>query len=111
MIARCPTCYVGIYGDYGADDGAWWTFIRAGTLDEESKRNVKPDVHVFTSTKLDFVDLSGEKERGVPILEGMYEPSQVWRKDAMERLEVLNQQIEKVKKSKEGVEKGKEESK
>jgi hypothetical protein len=90
MMARCPNCFVVLYSDYG-EDGTWDTFVRAGTLDAESKKSIKPDVHIFTSTKLDWVDLTSEKERGIPILEGSYRRAQVWRKDALERYNVLKQ--------------------
>jgi hypothetical protein len=50
---------------------------------------MKPDVHIFTSTKLDWVDLTGEKERGVPIYEGYYRRSEVWSKEANARFDIL----------------------
>lgn len=75
--------------------------MKVGTLDDESKNTVKPDVHIFTSTKLDWVDLTSEKERGVPILEKSYLRSQVWRKDANERYDVLEQKMDAAKKAEE----------
>jgi hypothetical protein len=101
MMARCPNCYVVLYGDYG-EDGTWTTFVRAGTLDDESKKTVKPNVHIFTSTKMDWVDLTSEKERGIRIMEGSYRRSQVWRKDALERYDVLIQKINEAKQVDEG---------
>ena len=65
--------------------------MRAGTLDDESKKTVKPDVHIFTSTKMDWVDLTSEKERGVPVMEESYRWSQVWRRDAIERLQKMKE--------------------
>ena len=97
MIARCPNCYVALYSDYGGD-GTWTTFVRAGTLDDESKSAAKPDVHIYTSTKLDWVDLTGEKERGIPVFENTYKRVDVWRKDANERFDVLKQRMDEAKK-------------
>jgi hypothetical protein len=109
MIARCPNCYVVVYSDYG-DDGTWVTYVRAGTLDEESKKNVKPSIHIFTSTKFDWIDLTSEKERGVPIMEEFYKWSQVWGKDELERYEMLKQKRNRAKEVEQGADKGKEES-
>jgi hypothetical protein len=107
MIARCPNCYVVLYSDYGGD-GTWTTYVRVGTLDDESKKTVKPDIHIFTSTKMDWIDLTSEKERGVPIMEEFYKWSQVWRKDALGRLDVLKQKMNEAKRAEEGADKGKE---
>jgi hypothetical protein len=96
MMARCPKCYVVLYGDYG-EDGTWMTFVRVGTLDDESKETAKPDVHVFTLTKMDWVDLTDEKEKGVPIMEGASQRNDVWRKDALERYDLLMQKINAMK--------------
>ncbi|RAO74118.1 uncharacterized protein BHQ10_010130 [Talaromyces amestolkiae] len=90
--ARCPKCYVVIACDYG-DDFTWTTFVKVGTLDDESRKKVRPDVHIHTSSKMDWVDLSSEKERGIPVLEAGYKAVQVWRKDALERFELLKQKM------------------
>ncbi|KKY13898.1 putative glutathione-dependent formaldehyde-activating [Phaeomoniella chlamydospora] len=86
--------------DYG-DDFTWTTFVDAGTLDDQSKQTVKPDVHINTSTKMDWVDLTSEKERGIQVLEKDYKASQVWRKDALERFDVLKQRRKKAKEEEE----------
>jgi DNA phosphorothioation-dependent restriction protein DptG len=85
--------------------------VRAGTLDDEIKKTVKPDVHIFTSAKMDWVHLTSEKERVVPVMEEYYHRTQVWRKDALERFDVLEQKIDAADKAEEGADKGKEESK
>ncbi len=54
--------------------------------------------------------MTSEKERGVLIMEESYRWSQVWRKDAIARLDLLKQKIDKAKKAEEGAGKGKEES-
>lgn len=96
MVARCPNCQIALYSDYGGD-GTWMAFVSTGTLDDESK-TVKPDAHIFTTTKMDWLDLTSEKERGVPVMEGYYQRSQVWRKDALERFDLLKEKIEAAKK-------------
>jgi hypothetical protein len=95
-IARCPNCHIVIACDYG-DDFTWTTFVKAGTLDDESRKRARPEAHIFTTTKLDWVDLTSEKERGIPILEASYKAVNVWRKDALERFEVLKQKMKKAK--------------
>ncbi|KAF2714816.1 hypothetical protein K504DRAFT_529080 [Pleomassaria siparia CBS 279.74] len=106
MIARCPTCYVALYGDY-VGDGAWTTFVKAGTLDDDGKKRVKPDVHIFTSTKMDWVDLTSERERGVPILEKGYKREDVWSREANERFAALKLKMDAAKKVEEMADQGK----
>lgn len=88
-------------------------FVRAATLNDESKKTaaVKPDVHIWTSTKMDWVDLTGEKARGVPIMEGPYRLHQVWRKEALERFTILKEEIGKGKKVEEQADRKMEQSK
>ncbi|KAF2867120.1 Mss4-like protein [Massariosphaeria phaeospora] len=100
--ARCPDCYVVLYSDYGGD-GTWKVFVRVGTLDDKT---IRPDVHIFTSTKLDWLDLTSEKEKGVPVFEGFYQRSRVWRKFALERFDVLKQKMDEVPKGEEEAKKG-----
>jgi hypothetical protein len=101
MMARCPNCYVVLYGDYG-EDGTWTTFVRVGTLDDESKKSVKPTAHIFTSTKMDWVDLTSEKEKSVPVYEGSYRRINVWRKEALDRYDALLQKINEAKQAEGG---------
>lgn len=49
---------------------------------------------------MDWVDLSSEKERGIPVLEAGYKAAQVWRKDALERFEALKQKMKKAEEEK-----------
>jgi hypothetical protein len=60
-------------------------FVKAGTLDDASRQQVKPDVHIFTDTKLDWVDLDAEKKRGVAVCEGFYKHEDVWSEESLER--------------------------
>ena len=51
-IFRCPDCQVAVFSEYGRPA---MRFVRAGTLDEPS--SVTPDAHIFTRTKLSWVEL------------------------------------------------------
>lgn len=94
MIARCPKCYVVVYSDYGKEGGKWTTFVRAGTLDDEAKILIKPDIHIFTSSKMEWVDLTSERERGVPIVEERaYTRREVWSKESNERFDALKRKM------------------
>ena len=64
---------------------------------EGSRQRVKPDVHIFTSTRVDWVDLSKEVERGVPVCEEYYVKEDVWSKESLERRKVLLEWVEKEK--------------
>ena len=83
--------------------------MRAGTLDDEGKRRTSSDAHVFTSTKLGWVHLSAERERGVSVWEEKHRKEEVWREDALERFKVLRGKI-LVAKREEEEGKGKEKS-
>ncbi|KAF2021980.1 hypothetical protein BU24DRAFT_384353 [Aaosphaeria arxii CBS 175.79] len=85
-IARCPNCYVALFSHYGGNERAT-TFVKAGTLDEASRRLVRPEIHIFTSTKAEWVDLEAEAKRGVPVFEGFYELDKVWNKESLQRRE------------------------
>lgn len=55
-------------------------FVRAGTLDKPEA--VTPDVHVYTRSKLPWLELP----RGVPAFESMYKIEEVWSAESKERL-------------------------
>lgn len=60
-IARCPKCSVAVWSHYymgGIRDMI--RFIRVGTTDDPAR--LPPDVHIFTQTKLPWVNLSEEKQ-------------------------------------------------
>src|SRR5580692_10266470 len=61
IIHRCPTCHVALWSHYGGRKHA--AFVRAGTLDKPNP--VKPDAHIFTRSKLPWVNLEG----GAPAFE------------------------------------------
>lgn len=104
LIARCPTCFVAVYSHYGEFKAAM--FVRVGTLADGSRQRVRPTVHIFTSTKLEWLDLSAEKERGVKIFEEYYDRDKVWTKESLERRLIMFKRLEE-EKAKEG---GKSES-
>ncbi|KAF2476492.1 uncharacterized protein BDR25DRAFT_300471 [Lindgomyces ingoldianus] len=97
-IARCSKCFVAVYSYY-AGAGSAVTFVRVGTLSEKdgSKDRVRPDVHIFTSSKMGWVDLSGEVERGAKVYEEYYVREEVWSPESLERRRVLAEKIEKEK--------------
>jgi hypothetical protein len=53
-IVRCPKCHVALWSHYPGG-GPALAFVRAGTLDDPDA--VKPDVHIYTSSKLSWVKL------------------------------------------------------
>ena len=87
LIARCPTCYVALYSHYGGKK--LFSFVRVGTLGEGSRQRVKPDVHIFTDTKVEWVDLKSEAERGAGVYDQFYDRKEVWSPESLERREVL----------------------
>ena len=50
---------------------------------------MRPDVHIFASEKVDWMDMRGEVERGVKVYEGFYEHEDVWSKESLERRDKL----------------------
>lgn len=91
LIAHCPNpnCNVDIFAHYGANKAT--VYLKTGTLDDESRKRVEPDVHIFTSTKVKWLDLRGEVEKGVPVCEEFYEREDFWSKESLVRLEKLRE--------------------
>jgi hypothetical protein len=79
-IWRCPECQIALYSQYTS---ARIRFVRAGTLDDPA--SVSPDVHIFTSTKVPWVELP----EGVPAFRSYYETEELWPPDSLARLEAL----------------------
>jgi hypothetical protein len=77
-IVRCPTCRVALWSHYGGA-GAAVNFVRVGTLDNPGL--FPPDIHIYTSTKLPWVQLGG----GAPVVEEFYRRSEHWPKESIER--------------------------
>ena len=75
----CGDCGTYLWSRYhGAPGDA--LFVRAGTLDQPEA--VKPDVHIFTRSKLPWLQLP----EGVPAFETFYKIDQVWSPESQERL-------------------------
>jgi hypothetical protein len=79
-IWRCPTCQVALYSKYTSPKVR---FVRAGTLDDPS--SVEPDVHIFTRSKLDWVELP----EYMPAFEVYYDMQALWPEASLERAEAL----------------------
>jgi hypothetical protein len=79
-IYRCPTCQVAVFSEYGRPEVR---FVRAGTLDDPSR--VRPDVHIFTRSKLSWVTLP----ESVPAFEVYYDSRALWPAASLERLEAI----------------------
>jgi hypothetical protein len=75
-IWRCPECQIALYSQYTTPR---IRFVRAGTLDDPA--SVSPDVHIFTSTKLPWVELP----EGVPSFSSYYETEKLWPAESLER--------------------------
>lgn len=77
-IWRCPDCQVALWSNY-AGSGEKVRFVRVGTLDHPGA--LPPDIHIYTSTKLDWITLPD----GVPAVEDYYRLSEVWSDESLER--------------------------
>nr|WP_321482876.1 GFA family protein [uncultured Cohaesibacter sp.] len=77
-IWRCPHCQVALWSNY-AGIGEKVRFIRVGTLDTPAA--LPPDIHIYTSTKLDWVQLP----EGLPAMPDYYNLDEIWPRDSIER--------------------------
>ncbi|MEW9919999.1 GFA family protein [Marimonas sp. MJW-29] len=83
-IARCPNCRVAVWSNYhmgGLKDRV--RFIRVGSLDDPNL--MPPDVHIFTSTKQNWVILPPMDKAA----EQFYDVNTTWSPDSLERLDAL----------------------
>jgi hypothetical protein len=81
-FSRCPSCRITLWSNYaGAGDAI--RCIRVGSLDQPDQ--MPPDVHIFTSTKQDWVTLSDE----VPVFEEYYRAKEVWPQESQQRYKTL----------------------
>jgi hypothetical protein len=76
-IFRCPECGVAVYSEYTRPEVR---FVRGGTLDDPAR--VAPDVHIFTRSKLPWVELPGD----VPAFEVYYDTKTLWPAASLDRL-------------------------
>lgn len=82
-VARCPSCKVALYSHYAGSARAM-AFVRVGTLDNPAA--CPPDVHIYTSTRLPWVNLDAAT---VPVLPGYYSPKELWPAAAQARFRAL----------------------
>jgi len=81
-ISRCPTCRIALWSTYaGAGDAI--RFVRVGSLDEAFR--LKPDIHIYTSTKLPWVILPAD----TPAVPEYYDRSKHWPTASLERRAAL----------------------
>lgn len=81
-IYRCPSCRIALWSDYGRRPKL--RFLRVGTLDEST--SVKPDVHIFTRSKLPWIGLPDS----VPAFEVYYDMKELWPAESLKRREALS---------------------
>ncbi len=79
-IYRCPSCQVAVFSEYTWPE---IRFVRGGTLDEPS--SVSPDVHIFTKSKLPWVELP----ESVPAFDVYYDRKTLWPPASNERIETV----------------------
>jgi len=76
-IFRCRNCRVALWSEY--QNRSEILFVRGGTL--ENPRAVAPDVHIYTRSKLPWVQLPDS----VPAFEAFYDPRTLWPAASLER--------------------------
>jgi len=76
-IYRCPDCQTALWSDYGRR--GVMVFVRVATLDEGS--DMAPDVHIFTRSKLPWVQLPP----GARSFEEYYDMSKEWPAESLAR--------------------------
>ena len=81
-IARCPTCRVAVWSNYGGSGDLAGTCAWARS-DEPDR--LPPDIHIFTMSKQPWVVLAP----GVPAVEEFYELEEHWPVQSLERLRAL----------------------
>ena len=75
----CDKCGTYLWSKYYASPGDT-LLVRVGTLDHPEA--VKPDVHIFTRSKLPWLDLP----KDVPAFEAFYDLKDVWSVESRDRL-------------------------
>jgi hypothetical protein len=76
----CGRCGTHVWSKYQASPGDT-VMVRVGTLDDPAA--VKPDVHIYTRSKMPWVALSTD----VPSFEEFYPLREVWRPESLARFE------------------------
>ncbi len=79
QMVRCPECQTTLWSHYsGIGDKV--SFVRAGTLDEPAL--TPPDIHIFTSTKLPWVQLPQD----IPAVREYYSRKDYWPEASIARV-------------------------
>jgi hypothetical protein len=81
-VYRCTACGTALWADYGGRP--WLRFVRATTLDERAA--LKPDVHIFTRSKLPWVRLPDDQ----PAFEVFYDMTSLWPPESLARREAAS---------------------
>ncbi len=76
-IHRCPHCQTALWSDYGRRPAI--RFVRTSTLDDPAA--FPPGVHIFTCSKLPWVDLSGP----IPVFDEYPDITTLWPEESLER--------------------------
>ncbi|KAL9948311.1 hypothetical protein D7B24_003192 [Verticillium nonalfalfae] len=82
-IHRCPRCSVAVWSFYGGVETGPIAYLRAATLDRLDV--LEPDAHIFVRSKRRFVVLGAETRQ----FEEHYRPADVYRPEALERLQAV----------------------
>lgn len=77
LISRCSICRIALWSNYGGREAI--RFLRVGTLDEAFR--IKPDIHIYTSTKQPWVILSPD----ALCVPAYYDSRQVWPAESIAR--------------------------
>ncbi len=83
VVMRCPSCEVALWSHFGGREAI--SFVRVGSLEEPGQ--CPPDIHIFTSTKMPWVQLPA----GVPVMEEFYRRSEYWPAEAYQRYQAVLQ--------------------
>lgn len=76
-IYRCPTCLVAVWSDYGRRPAL--RFVRVSTLD--APHTFAPDVHIFTRSKVPWVQLPASAK----VFAEFYELEKEWPAESLAR--------------------------
>jgi hypothetical protein len=77
-VFRCGACGTALWSKYHAAPGDT-VLLRGGTLDDPA--SVKPDVHIFTRSKLPWLDLSKDAR----VFDAFYKIDEVWPPESLAR--------------------------
>jgi hypothetical protein len=81
-VLRCAKCGTALWSKYHAAPGDT-VLLRAGTLDDSAA--ITPDVHIFTRSKLPWVELPKDART----FEAYYKTSEVWSPESLARWQAL----------------------